>query len=108
MVKLNNIGRLRNSNYHVYIMTNFTKTTLYIGVTNNLVRRIEEHQLNCSEGIGFTGKYNCRFLIYWERFSKMSHAINREKQIKKWRREKKNKLITSFNPQWRWLNNDCT
>ena len=105
-MKLYNVGRGVNSNYFLYIVTNYTRTTLYIGVTNNLSRRINEHHDNALESIGFTEKYNCRYLIYWERYSKMAYAINREKQIKKWRREKKNKLITEFNPEWRFLNND--
>jgi len=105
-MKVNNIGRLNTSNYFLYIMTNYTKTTLYIGVTNNLHRRVKEHHDNSISSIGFTGKYNCRYLIYWERFTNMKFAINREKQIKKWRREKKNQLITCFNPDWRFLNND--
>ena len=103
-MKLNNIGRPAPSNFFLYIITNYTKTTLYIGVTNDLRRRVREHDENAIKSIGFTGKYNCRYLIYWERYSKMAYAINREKQIKKWRREKKNKLITEFNPKWRFLN----
>ena len=106
MVKLNNIGRIWTNNYFVYILTNFTKTTLYIGVTNDLKRRINEHFENSIDKKSFTGKYKCKYLIYWERHRKMEHAINREKQIKKWRREKKDQLITSFNPEWRFLNKD--
>ncbi len=105
-MKLNNIGRITNSNYFLYIMTNYTKTTLYIGVTNDLQRRVKEHDENSEKSIGFSGKYNCRYLVYWERFEKMIFAINREKQIKKWRREKKNELISGFNSEWRFLNHD--
>lgn len=105
-MKLNNIGRLSASNFFLYIMTNYTKTTMYIGVTNNLRRRVIEHEDNAVKSIGFSGRYNCRYLIYWERFERMLHAINREKQIKKWRREKKNELITNFNPSWRFLNEE--
>jgi putative endonuclease len=86
-------------------MTNYTKTTLYIGVTNDLKRRVNEHIKN-DISTGFTRKYKCRYLLYWERHQRMIQAINREKQIKKWRREKKNSLITDFNPEWQFLNQD--
>jgi putative endonuclease len=103
-MKLNNIGRLWKSNYFVNIMTNYTKTTLYIGVTNNLKRRVQEHFDSPADSNSFCSRYNCRYLVYWERFGKMRYAINREKQIKKWRREKKNLLIAEFNPEWNFLN----
>ena len=105
-MKLNNIGRISGSNYLLYIMTYYTKTTLYIGVTNNLQRRIQEHEINSIQSFGFSGKYNCPHLVYWERFDKMIFAIKRDKQIKNWRREKKNKLISDFNPEWQFLNSD--
>jgi len=105
-MKVNNIGKIRTSNFFVYIITNYTRTTLYIGVTNDLKRRVFEHNENSMKSIGFTGKYNCRYLIYWERFDQMVQAINREKQIKKWNRKKKNDLITKFNSDWRFLNHD--
>ena len=105
-MKINNIGREKISNHFVYIMTNFTKSTLYIGVTNNLKRRVLEHDENSMKSIGFSGKYNCRYLVYWERYEKMIFAINREKQIKKWSRKKKNNLIANFNPGWSFLNHD--
>jgi len=105
-MKLNNIGRIKSSNYFLYIMTNYTRSTLYIGVTNDLKRRLIEHDENSIMSIGFTGKYNCRYLIYWERFEHMSYAINREEQLKKWRRDKKNNLISGFNPDWRFLNDE--
>ncbi|UBM62442.1 GIY-YIG nuclease family protein [Candidatus Sulfidibacterium hydrothermale] len=89
-------------NYFVYIMTNKYKNVLYIGVTNDLERRVEEHETGKYEG--FTKKYNCHFLIYYEHFTRIDHAIDREKEIKKWRREKKNKLISAFNPTWDFLN----
>lgn len=88
-------------NYHVYILTNLEKTTLYIGVTNSLRRRLEEHRLNPS---GFTRKYNCTFLIYHEHFSQIEAAIQREKQLKKWNRAKKELLIEKTNPDWEFLN----
>lgn len=93
-------------NYFVYIITNFTKTTLYIGVTNNLETRLYQHKQSMGDEGIFTGKYHCFNLVYFERFEFIDHAINREKQLKKWRREKKNNLITSFNPEWRFLNDE--
>lgn len=93
-----------NHNYHVYIITNYNKTVLYTGVTNDLKRRIYEHHNGLFEG--FTKKYKCHFLIYYEHFSNINYAIMREKQIKSWRREKKDRLISSFNPEWKFLNED--
>lgn len=92
------------NNYQVYIMTNKYKTVLYVGVTKDLKRRVYEHQNSLIEG--FTKKYNCHFLIYYEHFTRLDFAINREKQIKKWRRSKKEELIKLFNPEWKFLNED--
>ncbi len=83
-------------------MTNKHKNVLYIGVTNDLERRVEEHEIGKYQG--FTKRYNCHYLVYYEHFKQIEHALSREKEIKKWRREKKNKLITSFNPEWEFLN----
>ncbi len=91
-------------NYFVYIMTNKHRTVLYTGVTNDLERRVYEHETG--EQKGFTKKYNCHYLVYYEHHTHVEHAIDREKEIKKWRREKKNKLITAFNPEWRFLNGE--
>lgn len=93
---------MRDHNYFIYIVTNKNKSVLYIGVTNDLQRRIYEHEksLIC----GFTEKYNCHYLIYYERFQQIEEAIEREKIIKKWRREKKENLINEFNPKWKFLN----
>jgi len=86
----------------VYIVTIKNKTVLYIGVTNDLRRRTYEHEYSLIPG--FTQKYNCNFLIYYEHFQDIEDAIKREKQIKKWRREKKEKLIKEFNPNLEFLN----
>ena len=91
-------------NYFVYFMTNTHKTTLYLGVTNDLERRVYEHETR--EYKGFTRKYNCHYLVYYEHFTFIEHAIDREKEIKKWRREKKDRLISAFNPEWRFLNRE--
>ncbi len=86
--------------YFVYIMTNRSKT-LYVGVTNSLIRRVHEHKL----GIGskFAAKYKLDPLVYYERYEDIHRAIGREKQIKGWLRIKKIALIVSINPGWRDL-----
>jgi putative endonuclease len=83
-------------------MTNKNKTVLYIGVTSDLQKRVYEHEHSLIDG--FTKKYNCYFLVYYEHFQQVEDAINREKQLKKWRREKKENLIKEINPEWRFLN----
>jgi putative endonuclease len=82
----------------VYILTNFTKTVLYIGITSDISRRMQEHRDGSVPG--FTSKYNCKQLVYLEEYEYISHAINREKELKAWRREKKDKLINLENPDW--------
>ena len=94
---------MKEHNYYVYILTNFTKTVLYVGVTNDLVRRLKEHRQGTSI---FTAKYNCFYLIYWEHHQYVNNAIEREKVIKGWRRSKKEALINEFNPEWRFLNDE--
>jgi putative endonuclease len=92
-------------NYFVYILTNKNKTVLYIGVTNNLKVRIFNHRNpGLVTKIPFATKYKCFYLVYYERYQYIDHAIDRETQLKKWRREKKNKLISDFNPNWDFLN----
>lgn len=83
----------------VYILTNKNKTTLYIGVTANLIRRVQEHK-NKRNPNSFSSKYNLYFLIYYEHFSDIVEAIMREKQLKNWRRSKKEILIALINPNW--------
>ena len=93
--------------YFLYIVTNKNKSTLYVGITNNIQRRIAQHYFdseNCRKS--FAGRYNCYYLVYYEGFATPSEAIQREKEIKKWRREKKNRLISDFNPNWDFLNWD--
>ena len=81
--------------YYTYILTNKTDTTLYIGVTNDLERRVAEHRTELIPG--FTQKYNCHKLVYFETFSDVEQAISREKQLKKWSRAKKDWLIDTMN-----------
>ena len=84
--------------YYVYILTNHSNSTLYIGVTNDIVRRTYEHTSNLSEG--FSEKYKMYKLVYMEESKSIEDALRREKQLKKWSRAKKEALINSINPQW--------
>ena len=83
--------------YYTYILSNQTNTTLYIGVTNDLERRILEHKSGLIPG--FTQKYNCHKLVYYEEYSDINQAIDREKQLKKWSRGKKDWLIDMVNKE---------
>jgi len=87
-------------NYYVYIMANQSRT-LYVGITNNIKRRVFQHRNGPAEG--FTFRYKIAALVYVEMFSDAYSAIAREKQIKHWRREKKLQLIERENPDWRDL-----
>ena len=82
----------------VYILTNNHNTTLYIGVTNDLIRRIAEHKLHINNG--FTSKYKTEKLVYYEIIEGFDNAICREKQLKNWHREWKEALINDSNPGW--------
>lgn len=88
-------------NYYVYILSNWNNTVLYVGVTNDLARRIFEHKNRVL--IGFTQKYNLNKLVYYQETGDVVSAITREKEIKKWRRDKKADLVSSINPEWRDL-----
>lgn len=87
--------------YYVYILASKRNGTLYIGVTNNLVRRITEHKSNLFEG--FTKDYEIHTLVYYEQFEDIEEAILREKRMKKWKRMWKIKLINQLNHEWRDL-----
>ena len=92
--------------FYVYILASRIGGTLYIGVTNDLVRRTYEHR----EGLvkGFTQRYGLKMLVYFERYDTPHAAIQREKNIKHWSRIWKLQLIETMNPQWRDLYNDIT
>ena len=90
-----------DKNFFVYIMTNKNNTVLYTGVTNNLIRRVYEHKEKLIEG--FTKKYNCSKLVWYEIYNDSYNAIAREKQIKAGSRKKKIDLIKSMNPEWKDL-----
>ncbi|HEY0900358.1 MAG TPA: GIY-YIG nuclease family protein [Sphingobacteriaceae bacterium] len=83
----------------IYIMSNARKTTLYIGVTSNLFGSILQHKEHYYSG-SFTHKYNLDICVYYEGFTSIEEAIAREKEVKKWRREKKATLINQLNPKW--------
>jgi putative endonuclease len=86
--------------YYVYIMSS-QRRVLYTGVTNNLVRRVFQHKTGAVEG--FTGKYKVAQLVYYESFDDVHYAIDREKEIKGWLRQKKAALIEKANPKWKDL-----
>ena len=86
-------------NYYVYILSNITNTTLYIGVTKDLVRRMYEHRHKLDPN-SFTAKYGIHKLVYFEYTNDVLAAIEREKQLKKWNRARKNKLVETKNATW--------
>ena len=88
-------------NYYVYILTNWNNKVMYVGVTNDLQRRISEHKSKLIEG--FTKKYNVNKLVYYEHTTDIYSAIAREKEIKGWKRYKKDELVVSINPKWKDL-----
>ena len=89
------------SNYYVYIMASFRNGTLYIGVTNDLVKRVWQHKNDLAAG--FTSKYKVHNLVYYQQVSDVESAIKREKQMKAWRRQWKLHVINECNPEWKDL-----
>jgi len=92
---------MKEYNFYVYLLTNWNNKVLYTGVTNNLERRISEHKQKLISG--FTKRYNICKLVYYEHTTDVHSTINREKEIKRWRREKKNNLVNTMNPEWKDL-----
>ncbi len=90
--------------YFVYMLSNWDDSVLYIGVTGNLPKRLYEHQNHLVDG--FSTRYNTNKLVYFEETGDVYSAIAREKQLKGWKREKKNALVEKMNPQWRDLSLD--
>jgi len=88
---------MKRRRYYVYMIANATRI-LYTGMTNGLSRRVWEHKEKAT--VGFTNNFHVCRLVFWESFDDVRKAINREKQIKGWRREKKIKLIEDMNPNW--------
>ena len=91
-------------NAYIYILTNHSRSTLYIGVTSDLVKRIYEHKQKLHDG--FSKKYNTTNLVYYEMYDDIEEAIKREKQLKKWNRKWKEDLIEKMNPDYRDLYED--
>ena len=87
--------------YYVYLLTNWNNKVMYVGVTNDLARRVYEHKNKLVDG--FTKKYNVNKLVYFEGTTDVNAALTREKQVKKWRREKKDALVVTTNPEWKDL-----
>ena len=90
--------------YYVYLLTNWNNKVMYVVFTNDLERRVYEHKHKLVEG--FTQKYNVNKLVYFEETGDINVALAREKEIKKWRREKKNSLVDGSNPEWEDLSSD--
>ncbi len=88
--------------YYVYILASTTNVTLYIGVTNDLLRRVYQHK-NHLDPDSFTSKFHISKLVYYETTTDVKAALEREKQLKGWRRSKKNFFVEKFNPSWRDL-----
>jgi len=84
--------------YYIYIATNKNNTALYTGITNDLVKRVQQHKSSIIDG--FTKKYNCTKLVWYEETSDITSAIQREKRIKRWKRDYKISLIERLNPDW--------
>jgi len=97
---------LREYTFYVYILTNPKKTVLYIGFTNNLSQRLQQHFEAKGTSKSFAGKYHCYNLIYYEVYEYVNNAIAREKELKKWSRKKKEALIKTTNPNWEVLNGE--
>lgn len=92
---------MSHRHFFVYILTNWNNKVLYVGVTNNLERRIFEHKNKLVDG--FTKKYNLNKLVFVQEFESVIEAVESEKKVKGWTRIKKNKLIESINPSWKDL-----
>ena len=97
------ISMAEERSYYVYLLTNRNDHVMYVGVTNDLKLRLYEHQNKLMKG--FTEKYNVTKLVYFEQTADISSALAREKEIKKWRREKKKALVLQLNPHWNDLSN---
>ncbi|MFT3824759.1 MAG: GIY-YIG nuclease family protein [Chitinophagaceae bacterium] len=98
--------KISSGQYYIYITTDYKKSVLYTGVTNNLQQRIIEHYLSRGNPKSFTGRYHSYYLLYYECFSDIRIAIAREKEIKGWIRAKKEALIDTLNPERKFLNDE--
>lgn len=91
-------------NFWIYIVVSAYENVMYIGMTNNLERRVSEHKQKLVKG--FTKRYRVDKLVYYEHYTDVNAAIAREKELKGWRREKKNALVETINPEWVDLSTD--
>lgn len=98
MPESNKACRVKMNKYYIYMITNRNNNVLYIGVTNDLKRRVFEHREKLVEG--FSSKYNCCKLVWYEQTNNIESAILKEKQMKKWKREYKDNIINEMNPEW--------
>ena len=92
--------------YYIYIMTNKSHSTLYIGITSNLIKRAYEHKNELADG--FTKKYKCHKLVWYMETENVDSTILQEKRMKKWKREYKENLINQMNPEWEDLYDGLT
>ncbi|MHB1946883.1 MAG: GIY-YIG nuclease family protein [Gammaproteobacteria bacterium] len=92
---------MQDYRYYVYILTRTRNSVFYVGITNDLVRRVYEHKMGLADG--FTKKHDIKTLVYYEIFEDIYFAITREKLIKKWKRQYKINAIESINPEWKDL-----
>ena len=90
--------------FYIYILSNPSRSVYYIGFTQSLTRRLDQHITNKLQKNTFASKYNCGDIIYYECYKYVNEAIARERQLKKWRRDKKTKLIKKWNPELKSLN----
>ncbi len=102
----NKAMRKRHYSFWVYILTDWNKKHLYTGMTNNLIVRLKEHYVGRGNPNSFTGIHYCYYLVYYEWHQYVLNAIAREKEIKLWKRERKEELIASMNPERKFLNID--
>jgi len=92
---------MREYHFYIYVMQSASRRALYIGMTNDLRKRVYQHRNHATDG--FTDDYNATRLVYWESFEDVGNAIEREKQLKGWRRKKKLRLVERMNPGWKDL-----
>ncbi len=97
---------MRDYTFYVYILSNLGRSSFYIGFTSSLTRRLREHYFNRGKFKTFAGRYYCYYLVYYEIFQYVNNAIAREKQLKRWNRQKKLNLIKSYNPKLNRLNKE--
>lgn len=94
------------ADYYVYILTNKAKTVLYVGMTDNLAEKLYHHENPEADSSTLPQSINCCYLVYWENFNDVDDAIDRQQLLKALAIQKKENLITEFNPDWKFLNGE--